>query len=65
MLQKHFRQVGECVGVCGRETPPGGNFGILAFKDHLHAQNLYNTLEREKPHNHNRAFLMFNTYKKC
>ena len=26
------------VGVCVRETPSGGNFEILAFADHLHAQ---------------------------
>ena len=25
-------------GVCGRETPSGGNTGMLAFPDHLHAQ---------------------------
>ena len=25
-------------GVCRRETPSGGNFGILAFVDHLYAQ---------------------------
>ena len=25
-------------GVCGRETPSGGNFGIVAFADHSHAQ---------------------------
>ena len=24
--------------VCGRETPSGGNTGMLAFADHLHAQ---------------------------
>ena len=23
--------------MCGRETPSGGNFGISAFADHLHA----------------------------
>ena len=28
-------QAGE--GVCGRETPSGRNFGILAFGDYLHA----------------------------
>ena len=27
-------------GVFGNETPSGGNFGILAFAHHLHAQEL-------------------------
>jgi len=45
-------------GECGRETPFGGNFGILAFADHLHALKLYNTLqERENIKYHNRATL--------
>ena len=28
-------------GVSGRETSSGGNFGILAFADHLNAQKTY------------------------
>jgi len=46
--------------VCGRETPSGGNLGILAFAEHLHALKpiQYNTLqERENPQKHNRASL--------
>ena len=31
--RRRFRQG----GVCGRETPSGGNTGIVAFADHLHA----------------------------
>ena len=46
-------------GVCGRETPSWGNFGILVFADHLHT-NLYNTQqEREHPKKHNKAPLIF------
>ena len=30
-----WRNIG---GGCRRETPSGGNYGILAFADHLHAQ---------------------------
>ena len=32
---EEFQAGVECVG---RKTPSGGNFGILAFADHLHAQ---------------------------
>ena len=29
-------------------TPSGGNFGIVAFADDLHATNLYNTLQERE-----------------
>ena len=32
-------QAGGGAGVGERETPNGGDFGILAFADHLHAHN--------------------------
>ena len=31
-------QNSQAEGVCGRETPSGENFGMLAFVEHLHAQ---------------------------
>ena len=41
-------------GVCLRETPSGGNTGILAFADYFHAQKP--TLqERENPKKHNKT----------
>jgi len=38
------------LGVSGKETVSVGNFGMLAFADHLHAHKPLNTLqERETP----------------
>ena len=34
---------------CARETPSGGNFGIQALADHLHAYKYNKLQERENP----------------
>jgi len=44
--------------VCGRETPSGGNTGILAFADHLHAHKpIEHTRGEGTPQKQNRASL--------
>ena len=49
---RRFRRVSGC----GRETPSGGNTGILASADHLHAlKAMYHTTGEGKPQMHNRA----------
>ena len=47
-------------GVCGRETPSGGNTGILAFADHLHAQKpILHTTGKGYTQKHKRAHFSF------
>ena len=52
-----------CVSVCRRETPSGGNFGILALMIIYMHKNLYNTLQgSENPKGIKRASLMSLTF---